>query len=222
MFPLYDTARTRRFPLVNWLLIALNGLVFYHELSLGQDALYRFVQTWGLIPSRLVADPANAWITVFSSMFLHGGWFHILSNMWILVIFGDNIEDRLGPVRYLIFYLLSGVAAAALQTWLLSGSSMPMIGASGAIAGVLGAYILLLPGSRVASLVPILIIFTVVEVPAWLFIGFWFITQLFSGWLSLQGADTSGVAWWAHIGGFAFGLLSVKFFIARQRVYRTY
>jgi membrane associated rhomboid family serine protease len=222
MFPLYDTARSRRFPLVNWLLIALNGLVFYYELELGQDGLYRFVQTWGLIPSRLIADPASAWMTVFSSMFMHGGWFHILSNMWILVIFGDNIEDRMGPVHYLVFYLLSGVAAAALQTFLLQDSTMPMVGASGAIAGVLGAYIVLFPGSRVASLVPILFIFTMVEVRAWVFIGFWFIIQLFSGWLTLQGADTSGVAWWAHIGGFIFGLLSVKFFARRQIVYRTY
>jgi membrane associated rhomboid family serine protease len=222
MFPLYDTARSRRFPLVNWLLVALNGFVFYHELSLNQDGLYRFIQTWGLIPDRFISDPVEMWVTVFSSMFIHGGWFHILSNMWILIIFGDNIEDRMGPARYLVFYLLSGAAAAALQMALLPSSSMPMVGASGAIAGVLGAYIMLFPGSRVASLVPILFIFTVVEVRAWVFLGFWFLTQLFSGWLSLQGADVSGIAWWAHIGGFVFGLLAVQFFARRQTVYRVY
>jgi membrane associated rhomboid family serine protease len=155
-------------------------------------------------------------------MFIHGGWFHILSNMWILVIFGDNIEDRLGPGKYLIFYLLCGAAAALLQTFLLPGSTMPRVGASGAIAGVMGAYILLLPGSRVASLVPILFIFTVVEVPAWVFLGFWFITQLFSGWLSLQGADMNGIAWWAHIGGFVFGLLAVNFLARRPTIRRMY
>jgi len=222
MFPLYDTARSRRFPVMNWLLVALNGFVFYHELLLNQDALYRFVQTWGLIPARFMADPLEAWITVFSSMFIHGGWFHILSNMWILIIFGDNIEDRMGAGRYLVFYLLSGMAAATLQMVLLPSSSMPMVGASGAIAGVLGAYIVLFPGSRIASLVPILFIFTVVEVRAWVFLGFWFLTQLFSGWLSLQGADVSGIAWWAHIGGFVFGLLMVPFFARRQAVYRVY
>jgi membrane associated rhomboid family serine protease len=222
MFPLYDTARSRRFPWVNWLLVALNGLVFYHELSLSQDGLFRFIQAWGLIPDRFISDPLETWVTVFSSMFIHGGWFHILSNMWILIIFGDNIEDRMGPARYLVFYLLSGAAAAALQMALLPSSSMPMVGASGAIAGVLGAYIVLFPGSRVASLVPILFIFTVVEVRAWVFLGFWFLTQLFSGWLSLQGADVSGIAWWAHIGGFVFGLLAVKFFASRQMVYRSY
>jgi membrane associated rhomboid family serine protease len=216
MFPLYDTARSYRFPLINWMLIGLNGLVFYHELTLGQDGLYRFIQTWGLAPSRLIADPAEAWITIFTSMFIHGGWFHILSNMWILFIFGDNIEDRMGSGRYLLFYLLSGAAAALLQTFLLPESGMPMVGASGAIAGVLGAYLLLFPGARVASLVPILFIFTLIEVPAFVFLGFWFITQLFSGWLSLQGADASGIAWWAHIGGFVFGLFTVNF-LARRR-----
>lgn len=216
MFPLYDTVRSRRFPFVNWLLIILNGLVFYYELQLGDQGLFRFTQTWGLIPARLLSSPFQAWVTIFSSMFLHGGWFHILSNMWVLAIFGDNVESRLGGGKYLVFYLMSGIAAAALQTLFLPGSSVPMIGASGAIAGVLGAYLVLYPQSRIASLVPILFIFTIVEVPATLFLGFWFISQLFSGWLSLHGADANSVAWWAHVGGFIFGMLVVRLFARRQ------
>lgn len=216
MFPLYDTLRSRRFPFINWLLIILNGLVFYYELQLGNEELFRFTQIWGLIPSRLLSTPGQAWMTIFTSMFLHGGWFHILSNMWILVIFGDNVENRLGGGKYLAFYLLSGIAAAILQTFLSPGSLVPMIGASGAIAGVLGAYLILYPQSRIASLVPILFIFTIVELPAWIFLGFWFVSQLFSGWLSLQGADMSSIAWWAHIGGFVFGMLAVRLFARRR------
>ncbi len=216
MFPLYDTLRSRRFPIINWMLIILNGAAFYYELKLSEQGLFRFIQTWGLVPAQLISNPAGTWLTIVTSMFLHGGWFHILSNMWILAIFGDNIEDRLGGSRYLFFYLLSGTTAALLQTFLLPSSSQPMIGASGAIAGVLGAYLILFPGARIASLVPIFFIFTIIEIPAILFLGFWFVTQLFSGWLSLHGADMSGVAWWAHIGGFIFGLLAVPMFVRRR------
>jgi len=212
MFPLYDTIRSRRFPLVNLMLIVANILAFLYELQLGPAALKQFIFTWGLIPSRLLADPTNVWITIFSAMFLHGGWFHILSNMWVLYIFGDNVEAHLGGMRYLIFYLLSGVAAGLLQTYVLSTSTEPMIGASGAIAGVLGAYLILYPGARIASLVPIFFIFTIIEVRAWFFLLFWFALQLFSGWMAIQGGGGSGIAWWAHIGGFLFGLIMVFFF----------
>jgi membrane associated rhomboid family serine protease len=216
MFPLYDTLRSRRFPIVNWMLIILNGILFYYELKLGKAGLNHFVSTWGLIPLQLISNPAVAWITIFTSMFLHGGWLHILSNMWILAIFGDNIEDRMGGGRYLIFYLLSGTVAALLQTTIFSASDMPMIGASGAIAGVLGAFLILYPRARIVSLVPILFIFTLIEIPAVVFLGFWFVSQLFSGWLALQGADINGVAWWAHIGGFIFGMLAVSLFVRRR------
>lgn len=216
MFPLYDTVRSRRFPLVNWTLVLLNGLVFYHELTLSESELVRFIHDWGLIPAQLTFDSAASWIKILSSMFLHGGWFHIVSNMWILIIFGDNIEDRMGGARYLLFYLLSGAAAALLQAFLHPASGIPMVGASGAIAGVLGAYLVLYPHARIASLVPIFFVFTLVEIPALIFLGFWFIAQLFSGWLALAGADMSGVAWWAHIGGFVFGLFAVPFFARRR------
>jgi membrane associated rhomboid family serine protease len=216
MFPLYDTVRSRRFPLINWILILLNGLAFYYELTLSETELHRFILDWGLIPAQLAFNSADSWMRILSSMFLHGGWFHILSNMWILIIFGDNIEDRMGGMRYLIFYLLSGTVAALSQAFLYPTSTIPMVGASGAIAGVLGAYLVLYPHARIASLVPIFFIFTVIEVPALIFLGFWFVSQLFQGWLALGGADLGGVAWWAHIGGFIFGLLMVRLFARRR------
>ncbi len=218
MIPLYDTARTRTFPLATWLLVGANAAAFAYELSLGPARLEGFIRHWGLVPVQLLGQPQAEWVTVLTSMFLHGGWWHVISNMWILLIFGDNVEERMGGGRYLVFYLLSGVAAGLLQSFVLRSSSEPMIGASGAIAGILGAYLLLFPHARVASLVPILFIFTVIQVPATLFLLFWFVSQLFSGWLTLGGAGGSGVAWWAHIGGFVFGLLTV-FLFARRRIY---
>ena len=219
MIPLYDTLRSRRFPIVNWLLIALNALVFLYEISLSPAAVDRLTRTWGLVPSVLVAHPEVAWVTIFTAMFLHGGWFHILSTMWVLYIFGDNVEDRMGAGRYLIFYLLSGVAAGLLQSLVLRTSTVPMIGASGAIAGVLGAYLVLYPRARIASLVPILFIFTIIEIPATILLLFWFVSQLFSGWLTLGGASGSGVAWWAHVGGFLFGIAAVFIFDQRRAYY---
>jgi len=215
MFPLYDTVRSRKFPLVNLLLIAANILAFLYELQMSSGALQKFIFTWGLIPAHLINNPTSTWITIFTAMFLHGGWFHILSNMWVLFIFGDNVEASLGRTRYLIFYLLSGTSAALLQSYILPTSQVPMIGASGAIAGVLGAYLVLFPRSRIASLVPIFFIFTIVEIPAALFLLFWFASQLFSGWMAIQGGGSSGIAWWAHIGGFIFGLIMVSFFRKR-------
>jgi membrane associated rhomboid family serine protease len=138
--------------------------------------------------------------------------------MWFLYIFGDNVEARMGGLRYLIFYLLSGVAAGLMQAYILPTSQAPMIGASGAIAGVLGAYLISYPRSRIASLVPILFIFTIVEVPAWIFLIFWFLTQIYSGLFIMQGGSASGIAWWAHIGGFVFGMLMISFF-ARRNTY---
>ena len=221
MIPLYDTIRPRQFPFINWLLILANAAAFWYELQLGESALQSFIFTWGLVPAKLMSNPESEWQTIFSSMFLHGGWFHILSNMWVLYIFGDNVEDRVGSLRYLIFYLLSGIAAAFLQIFVMQGSSVPMIGASGAIAGVLGAYLISFPRSRIAGLVPILFIFTIIEIPAVLFLIFWFISQLYSGLFAMQGASSSGIAWWAHIGGFVFGFIMVSFF--RKRImYRSY
>ncbi|HJS18183.1 MAG TPA: rhomboid family intramembrane serine protease [Anaerolineales bacterium] len=184
--------------------------------------LQGLVFTWGLIPSHLWSDPTSTWVGIFTAMFLHGGWFHLISNMWIFLIFGRNVEARMGSIRFLIFYLLAGAAAGLLQSYVLPSSTLPMIGASGAIAGVLGAYLILFPGSRIASLVPIFFIFTLVEIPAFIFLLFWFVSQLYSGLFAIQGSAGSGIAWWAHIGGFVFGLVMVAFFtIHRKAVYRN-
>ncbi len=223
MFPIKDTTRSRSFPLMNWLLITLNVLVFLHETSLSPHALQRFITTYGMVPVRLWLHPATAWPTIFTSMFMHGGWFHLLSNMWVLFIFGDNVEDRMGSFRYLIFYLLSGVAAALVQAAVLPTSMVPTVGASGAIAGVLGAYMLFFPRGRVLTLVVVFVFITFIEIPAWIFIGIWFLTQLYSGWMALlpYSAHTlGGVAWWAHIGGFTFGILAANLFA--QKHHRLY
>jgi membrane associated rhomboid family serine protease len=221
MFPLYDTVRSRRFPFINLMLILINVLAFLYEIQMDPSALKEFIFEWGLIPARLLSDPSTAWVTIFTSMFLHGGWFHIINNMWVLFIFGDNVEARMGGIRYLIFYLLSGVAAVILQTYVLPSSAVPMIGASGAVAGVLGAYLILFPHSRIASLVPILFIFTIIEIPAVIFLLFWFGAQLYSGLFAIQGSSGSGIAWWAHIGGFLFGIIMVFFFRTRT-TYRSW
>jgi len=222
MIPLYDTMRPRRFPFVTWVLIGVNILAFLYELQLNPGELRGFIETWGVIPAQLISNSSGEWKTLFSAMFLHGGWVHILSNMWVLFIFGDNVEDRMGGFSYLFFYLLSGIAAGLLQTFVLPSSQVAMVGASGAIAGVLGAYLLLFPGTRVASLVPILFIFTIIELPAIIFLLFWFVSQLFSGLVSLEGASGGGIAWWAHIGGFLFGMIAVNLFARRRVHYRTW
>jgi membrane associated rhomboid family serine protease len=221
MFPLYDTVRSHKFPLINLLLVGLNAFAFLWEIRMGTAELQSFIFAYGLIPAQFLGNPSEEWIKIFSSMFLHGSWFHIVSNMWVLLIFGDNVEARMGGFRYLIFYLLSGTVAGLLQSYILPSSAVPMIGASGAVAGVLGAYLILFPQSRIASLVPILFIFTLVEVPAFLFLLFWFFSQLYSGLFPVQGGGESGIAWWAHIGGFIFGVLMVSFFTIRRRTTYT-
>jgi membrane associated rhomboid family serine protease len=219
MIPLKDTNRSHSFPFITVLLIVLNGLVFFYELSLGhQEPLNRFMREFALIPA-LFTNPKfwaqngilMAIFPLFSSMFLHGGWLHFLGNMLYLWVFGDNVEDRLGHFRYLFFYLICGLAAAFLHIFTNPGSSVPTLGASGAIAGVLGAYLILFPGARVLTLVPIFFFFQLVELPALIFLGFWFVMQFFSGALSLVAANgqMGGTAWWAHIGGFVAGMLMI-------------
>jgi membrane associated rhomboid family serine protease len=219
MFPLYDTVRSHKFPLINLLLIGANAYAFLMEIGMAPGALQNFIFANGLIPSEFWRNPSGEWVTIYSAMFLHGGWFHILSNMWVLFIFGDNIEARMGGFRYLVFYLASGTVAALMQAYILPSSQVPMIGASGAVAGVLGAYLILFPRSRIASLVPIFFIFTLVELPAFVFLLFWFVSQLYSGLFAVQGGGASGIAWWAHVGGFLFGVLIASFF-GRRNAYR--
>jgi len=235
MFPLRDTVRARSFPIINIALIVLNVLVFLFENSLGTARLDQLINSFGLLPAELSLYRPITWITLLTSMFLHGSWFHLISNMWALFIFGDNVEDRMGPGRYLAFYLLAGVVAglahAAVTSYFFGVDSvqtnMPTVGASGAIAGVLGGYLILHPKARVITLIPLFILPWFVEVSAYVYLGFWFLTQLFPGLLSLGaigdfGDAMGGVAWWAHIGGFIFGMLLVRIFSRPRRVYRQW
>lgn len=218
MFPLRDTLRSRRFPLVNWLLIGANVAVFLYEVSLGGEGLDRFFGEYALIPAQLSLAAPMSLLSLVTSMFLHGGWFHVISNLWTLVIFGDNVEDRMGSFRYLVFYLAAGVFAGLVQVVFAPGSSIPTVGASGAIAGVLGAYLLLFPHGRVLTFIPLFVLPWLMEIPAFVYLGLWFLSQLFSGLLAVgEAASVGGVAWWAHIGGFAFGLLLVRVFARPQR-----
>jgi membrane associated rhomboid family serine protease len=221
MIPLRDTIRSESFPVVNILLIAANVLVFLFEAALSTQGFGRVVGVLGLVPSRFPSQMLIAWPTLFTSMFLHGSWGHLISNMWVLFLFGDNVEDRMGPLRYLIFYLASGVVAGLTQVFFSAGSSLPTVGASGALAGVLGAYILLFPRAKVITLIPLFILPWFVDIPAVFFLGFWFLSQLWSGLLSLGAAGAfGGIAWWAHVGGFVFGFLLVKVFAQPYRRHR--
>ncbi|MBK6529335.1 MAG: rhomboid family intramembrane serine protease [Deltaproteobacteria bacterium] len=212
MIPIRDLNPTRNTPWVTWTLLLLCGLVFVWQAVLPVGADRDFVFSYGLVPRRLMFghDPA-AIVTLFTSMFMHGGLMHIIGNLWFLRMFGDNVEDNMGPVRFALFYVLCGLAAAAAQIAMNPASGVPMVGASGAIAGVLAAYLVLFPHARVVALVPIFIFIQFMEIPAFVFIALWFALQFFSGVGSL-GAAGGGVAYWAHIGGFVAGLALVFLF----------
>jgi membrane associated rhomboid family serine protease len=215
MIPLRDVIPSRTFPLVTIILIALNSLAFLYELSLNDRELALFLQSWGLVPG------AFSVVTVLTSMFLHGGWMHIIGNMLFLWIFGDNVEDRMGRGRYVVFYLLGGTVAALAQVLSDPTSEIPTIGASGAVAGVMGAYFVLYPRSRILTLVTLIVFWQVIEVPAVLFLGVWFVWQLFSGvgssLTTAQGQMAGGIAFWAHVAGFAAGALLVHVFSRPER-----
>jgi len=222
MIPLRDENPSKTVPVVTIALVAINALAFFYELAIGRD-LRAFVFDWGMVPARLTlalrgADESlTASATTFvTSMFLHGGWLHLIGNMWYLWIFGDNIEDRLGRFRFLWFYLLAGVLASLAHYASNPGSQIPTVGASGAIAAVLGAYMVLFPRARVMTLIPLFPFIQVVALPAIVVLGLWFVFQALSGFLSL-GAAGGGVAWWAHIGGFAFGVVAIKLLTPRRR-----
>jgi membrane associated rhomboid family serine protease len=235
LIPLRDNIRPHRWPLVNYLLIAASGAVFAWQLGESARDKQGLVERFGMIPARVLdpearveivetvrvrglfgerlvqrrraaeSPPFDSWLTLLTCIFLHGGWMHFLGNMWFLFIFGDNVEDRLGHAGYLIFYLGSGVAASAAHLFTNAESTIPTVGASGAIAGVMGAYFLLYPKATVLTLVPLFYFYEMVVLPAPLFLGIWFVIQFFQGTLTITASATSGVAWWAHIGGFAVG-----------------
>lgn len=217
-----DNIPGAKFPIVNVLLIVINVIVFLFEVSLDPNALQAFINHWAVIPTNILAG--KDWITLITGMFLHGGWLHLIGNMLFLAIFGDNVEDIAGHIPYLFFYLLGGLAAAFTHIFFNATSTLPSLGASGAIAAVMGAYIVMFPRAKVRALIFLGIAFFT-RISAVLFLGFWFIMQLFSGVTSL-GADTaqtSGVAVWAHVGGFIFGIVIGLFLRGRaaQATYRT-
>ncbi len=223
MIPIRDKNRSLTTPMINYLLIGVCVLVFLYELSLGgrEEAFFgRFAVTPHAVVLGLggQAPIVPSFLPMVTSMFLHGGWIHLLGNMLYLYIFGDNVEDRLGHGRYLCFYLLCGVGSAAAQVWSNPDSEVPLIGASGAIAGVLGAYLLLYPRARILTIIPLVILFPIVEVPAFMFLGFWFVLQFVQAYLT-GGLEESGggVAWWAHAGGFVFGACLLPVFLIGRR-----
>ncbi len=242
MIPLKDDAPRIGTPFVNYTLIALNTLAFLFEASLNTNARQGLVFAFGVVPARFTVVLFNhgyvpwdlisglgtryvpaiaAIVPIFTSMFLHGSWLHLIFNMWALWIFGDNVEDYLGHMKYLGFYLLSGVAASVLHTLFNLGSTIPSVGASGAIAGVMGAYFVLYPRARVLTLVPLFFVFFM-WLPAWIVLGYWFVAQFLSGAatsIAAHGSNSSGIAFWAHVGGFVAGVFLIKLFPARTRRY---
>jgi len=236
MIPIRDDAPRYSTPYVNNFIIGLNTVVFL-LMWLGIPAgAQQVVNVFGFEPVRVIAllrgydavqiqgalvpvNAASAFLPVFTSMFMHGGWLHLIFNMWALWIFGDNIEDYLGHFPYLVFYLIAGVAGTTLHTVMNPTSAVPSVGASGAIAGVMGAYMMLYPNARVTTLVPFFFIFFI-RLPAWLVLGYWFVIQFLSGAamsIAYTRQNSGGVAFWAHVGGFAAGLLLIKVFPTRVR-----
>ncbi len=217
MIPLKDINPSRSFPIVNLAIIVACSAVWLYEVSSEEYEFNEFIYNFGLVPVEVFSTPYQ----LFTHMFLHGSWLHIIGNMWFLWIFGDNVEDRLGKFKYLLFYVLSGLGAAVIQSlvsFLTGAVDVPMVGASGAISGVLGAYLYLFPHARVLALVPIFFFLTFMELPAVFFIGMWVFIQIINGLITLPFAGMGGVAWFAHIGGFFVGYKLVKMF-HRRRMY---
>ncbi|MEW5693408.1 MAG: rhomboid family intramembrane serine protease [Candidatus Hydrogenedentota bacterium] len=216
MLPLKDTIPHKKYPVINISIIIINTLFFLYELLLPEGKIERFFFQYGVVPlfyayPEVIAKIGwdNLSISLLTSIFLHGGWLHFLGNMWFLWIFGDNVEDFFGHLGYLLFYLLCGIIASVFHILLNLTSTIPTIGASGAIAGVMGSYFLLYPRSRIITLIPFFVFWDIIELPAFLFLGLWFIMQFFYGTISI-GSDAISIAFWAHIGGFIAGFIITK------------
>ena len=227
MFPITDTIPTRTPPVATWTLILLNSMFFFGELQLSPEQLQWVFYHFGVVPARytglvttpLVEPTEGMWsvLSLLTTMFLHGSWLHFLGNMWTLWIFGDNVEERMGSLRFLLFYLLCGIAASFFHILTNPTSVVPAIGASGAISGILGAYFFLYPFARIIVVVPIFIFPFFFELSAFFFLALWFYLQLIQGVTSLVLGAAQGIAWWAHIGGFVFGALFWPLFTPKRR-----
>ena len=224
MIPLRDTTQSKNYPIINNTIIAINIFFFLIELSKGHG-LNQFIQTYGLVPARYsvpeigeLYSTGQQAIAFLTFMFLHGGFWHLLGNMWSLYIFGDNIEDRLGHARYLIFYILCGLASGLFHLFISWNSTIPTIGASGAIAGVMGAYMISYPRAKILTMIPFIIPYFI-EIPAFFFLGIWFLLQFLSA--AGSSAQGGGIAWWAHIGGFVSGIIFLKIFLMLPEVGMT-
>ena len=222
MIPIRDTIPRRQVPVVTWSLIAVNVLIFLFELTLDPVDLEALFYLFGIVPARYthpewamaIGFPVNDYWPFLTSMFLHGGWAHIIGNMWTLWIFGDNVEDRMGRVRFLAFYLITGLVAGVVHSLTNVGSTIPTVGASGALAGVLGAYFVLFPHSRIVAMFPVFFFPFFFEVPAVTYLLFWFFSQIIGGTLAgLSPQNVGGVAFWAHVGGFVAGLVLHRLFL---------
>lgn len=219
MFPLKDSIPSSKFPFVNWAIIILNIFIFVKMVQLSSYEENLLIFKYGLIPKKLFVENAmltlsDRYFPILSSMFMHGGFMHIIGNMYFLFIFGDNVEDKLGHVRYLFVYLFFGVAAAVSQILMFPDSVMPMVGASGAVAGVMGAYLVFFPQAKVKTLIIIIIFITIAEIPAFIFLLLWFFFQFLNG----AGGGAGHVAWWAHIGGFIAGLGYAIYYLRKTRI----
>lgn len=219
MIPISDINPRRKFPIVTVSLIVINFIIFLYQISLRNPT--SFIYKYALIPNNLFKFGGSEYIKLITSMFLHGNFLHIIGNMLYLWVFGDNIENNLGSFKYLIFYLLCGVSAELVHAIIYASSKVPTIGASGAIAGVLGAYFYLYPNAKVLAIVPFIYFFTIMPVPAFIFLGIWFLLQLIPGFIYFGKAGT-GVAFWAHIGGFIAGILLIILFGGRRYKYYSY
>jgi membrane associated rhomboid family serine protease len=212
VFPISDSIKAGSRPYVNIFIIVINIIVFFYEISLSNHELRLLFIDYGLVPVKLFLPVEVVGVTekvtpFLTSMFLHGGWFHMISNMYFLYIFGDNVEDLMGHIRYFFMYILFGLAAAFTQVVLYPDSTIPTIGASGAVSGVMGYYFVKFPHSRIKTLVFIIFFVTIIEIPAVFFLAFWFFMQFINGSMQLMISNTGGVAWWAHIGGFVAGFI---------------
>jgi len=226
MFPLRDTVRSNHPAVAVWLLILCNALVFFFELRLQPDDLEQVLYLFGLVPARythprwamMMGFPLDDYWPFFTSIFLHGGWLHIILNMWTLWIFGDNVEDRMGTWRFLLFYTACGIMSLMVHAYFNPSSRVPAIGASGAIAGVLGAYLLMYPRAMILTVIPIFFYPFFIRIPAYFYLGFWFLMQLGSVAMASTHAEVSGgVAFWAHVGGFICGMLIWPLFLHPHR-----